>query len=535
MNTGLNIITSVTMLPAFVYNNKDPYSVIVDFKHDILHGFLPETIIILTILLLCGLSLIKHQYRKPAVIYTSGIGLIIALFLLVYTFLTSAVSPIIFAGIFSSDPLSIIFRFIILLSTLLVLAFTSTYLEKTYRFEAEFYILLLTATLGAMLMSGASDLIMVFVAMETLGISSYLLTGYIRTNSLNNEAALKYLIIGSAATAILLFGMSYLYGLTGSTLFSEIAQKITANKMDITLFVILITIIAGVGYKMAIAPFHVWAPDIYQGAPTPYAAFLSVASKAAGFALMIRIMILLFVNLTAWQVIFAILAILSMFIGNLTALAQKDIKRLLAYSSIAHAGYIIIGLVVATSFNIENGISSMLYYLIVYVFMQLGAWCAVVLFYNQTGSDKIKDYAGLVYKRPLLAGSFILCLLSLAGIPITAGFFAKFYIFQAAILAGNKYLWLVIIALINSAISIYYYMFVIKTMMLKEPSEAVKNLDNEKLYLIPQSEALSFALGFTVSAVIVMGIFASPIIDLSNYSVQQLLNYKANMANTTIY
>ena len=164
--------------------------------------------------------------------------------------------------------------------------------------------------------------------------------------------------------------------------------------------------------------------------------------------------------------------------------------------------------------------------------MQLGAWCAIILFYNLTGSDKIDDYAGLAYKRPLLAGSLTLCLLSLAGIPITAGFFAKFYIFQAAILAGNQYLWLIIIALINSAISIYYYMYVIKTMLVKEQSEVVKNLDNQ---LVPDSKALSFALGFTVSAVIIMGIFASPIIQLSNYSIQQLKNYKANMINMNIF
>ncbi|MEW5819283.1 MAG: NADH-quinone oxidoreductase subunit NuoN [Cyanobacteriota bacterium] len=529
--TVSNIISNAYNIHGVIPPPVDPYSTIVDFKRDIISGFLPETIIILAILALCIIALIKPKYRKVAVIYTTGIGLVIALFALVYSFLAASNSPVIFAGMFCSDPISIIFRFIMLISTLLVLAFTSSYLEKAYRFEAEFYILLLTATLGAMIMSGANDLIMVFIAMETLGISSYLLTGYIRSDNLNNEAALKYLIIGSAATAVLLFGMSYLYGLTGSTSFNEITQKIIGSQLNITLFVILIMFIAGVAYKMGAAPFHVWAPDVYQGAPTPYAAFLSVASKAAGFILMIRIMALIFGSILIWQIIFAILAILSMFIGNLTALVQTDIKRLLAYSSIAHAGYIIIGFAVAS----EYSISSMIYYIVIYMFMQLGAWCSVVLFYNQTGSSDIEDYAGLAYKRPLLAGSFILCLLSLAGIPITAGFFAKFYIFQAAILEGNDYLWLIIIALINSAISIYYYMYVIKTMMLKEPSEAVQKLGSETFSLMPQSKAISFALGFTVSAVIIMGIFASPIIDLSNYSVQQLLDYKANILNRSIF
>ena len=532
MITGSSLLTNFMLLPAFLGVEKDPYSTTANFKTDILYGFMPETVVIVTILLLCCFCLINQKYRKPVVIYTSYIGLIISLFFVVFSFSTLSSNPLIFKETYSSDALCIIFRFIILISTIIVLALTNNYMEKTYRFESEFYVLLLTATLGAMLMSGANDLIIAFVGMETLGISSYLLTGYIRTDERNNEAALKYLIIGSAATAILLFGMSYLYGLTGSTAFHEIANKLSPAHMNITLFVLIIMLIAGIGYKMAIAPFHVWAPDVYQGAPTPYTAFLSVASKAAGFVLMIRVLFIIFGDISLWQVIFAILAILSMFLGNLTAIVQKDIKRLLAYSSIAHAGYISIGLIVATNANIENGLSSMLYYLIVYMFMQLGAWCAVILFYNLTGSDKIEDYAGLAYKRPLLAGSFTLCLLSLAGIPITAGFFAKFYIFQAAILGGSQYLWLIIIALINSAISMYYYMYVIKTMLVKEQSECVKSLDN---HLTPDSKALSFALGFTVSAVIIMGIFASPLIQLSNYSIQQLKNYKANIINMNIF
>jgi NAD(P)H-quinone oxidoreductase subunit 2 len=414
--------------------------------------------------------------------------------------------------------------------TLLVVGFSATYLEKAYRFETEFYILLMTALLGTMLMSGANDLIMTFIALETLGISSYLLTGYMRNNVSNNEAALKYLIIGASSTGILLFGMSYLYGYTGATVFSDIAYRMSASSMSLTFLMISIMIIAGIGYKMAVAPFHVWAPDVYQGAPTPYTAFLSVASKAAGFVLITRIMVVIFATLPVWQVILIILSILSMFIGNLTAIVQKDIKRLMAYSSIAHAGYITIGLIVAS----EYSLSSMIYYLMIYLFMQLGAWCSILLFYNYTGSDKIEDYSGLVYKKPLLAGSFILCLLSLAGIPITAGFFAKFYVFQAAILESNQFLWLVIIALINSAISLYYYMNIIRVMMLKEESELVQKIDIENIEAAEKSKTLSFVLGFTVSGVLLLGIFASPLIDLSKYSIEQLINHKTNIANTNI-
>jgi NAD(P)H-quinone oxidoreductase subunit 2 len=530
MVVGGQFINDIYSVPNNL-NCENVYYSLGNFITDIQSGFLPETIVILTILLLCFLSfMIKPQNRKLVITNVCTLGLLLALFSLLFTAKNMGNNPIIFMGMFSSDLISIIFRFIALLTTLLVVGFSTNYFEKVYRFETEFFILLLTAALGTMLMAGTNDLIMTFIAVETVGISSYLLTGYIRNNVLNNEAALKYLIIGTASTGILLFGMSYLYGLTGSTIFTEIAYNLSTPTNSIALFVALIMIIAGVGYKMAVAPFHVWAPDVYQGAPTPVTAFLSVASKAAGFILMTRIIVIIFYNYPAWQIILTILAILSMFIGNLTALIQTDIKRLLAYSSIAHAGYITIGLIVAS----EYSLSSMIYYIIIYLFMQLGAWCSILLFYNQTGSDKIEDYSGLVYKKPLLAGSFIICLLSLAGIPITAGFFSKFFIFQAAILENSKYTWLIIIALINSAISLYYYMRVVKVMMLNEQSELVQNMDKENVHLIPQSKTLSFVLGFTVSAVLLLGIFALPLIDLSMYSVKQLINYKSNSANVNV-
>lgn len=511
----------------------DLTSNLTNIQYDVLNGFIPESIITLVILILCFVSFaVKPKFRKPLVINLSVIGIVLALFSLIYSFVNGQFYTDLFSGMFVSDPLSMIFRFIMLLSALTVVGLSTGYFEKTYRFESEYYILLLTATLGTMLMAGANDLIMAFVAMETLGISSYLLTGYIRKDIKNNEAALKYLVIGAASSGVLLYGMSFLYGFSGSTHFNLIAQHISPNSMNYALIIPLITVIAGIGYKMAVAPFHVWSPDVYEGAPTPFTAFLSVASKAAGFVLMIRIMtIVFFVNAPEWQIIVAVLCVLSMFIGNLTALAQTNIKRLLAYSSIAHAGYITIGLVVFS----ENSLSSLIYYIIVYLFMQLGAWCAILIFFNQTGSDKIEDYSGLAHKRPVLALGFSLCLLSLAGIPITAGFFAKFYLFQAAILGGNEYLWLIIIALINSAISLYYYINVIKLMVINKQSNVVENLNSDEEQAIsPQSKSLSFVLGFTVSAVILIGIFASPIIELSKYSVEQLINYRSSIAKLYI-
>lgn len=521
-------LSFISCLPAVILLDKNPFSNLTDLRLDIIYGFMPETIMIIAILILCCLAfLIKPSYRKTSVVFTSYLGTILALITSFYYLISQPNNFIIFSGMFNSNVISLVFRLIILAGTVMVIALSINYLEKEDQFEPEFFILLLTAVLGAMLMTGANDLIMVFVATETLGISSYMLTGYIRSDKLSNEASLKYLIIGSAATAIFLFGMSYLYGLTGATTFNEISYRLTTMGSSPTLIVIIMMIIFGVGYKMAVAPFHMAAPDVYQGAPTPISAFLSVISKSAGFILMIRFIILIFPQMLFWEIIFAILAILSMFIGNLTALVQSDIKRLLAYSSIAHAGYIVIGFVI----NSTSSFSSMIYYLIIYMFMQLGAWCCVILFYDMTKTNKIEDYSGLVYKRPLLTASFTICLLSLAGIPITAGFFAKFYIFQSAILGGSEYLWLIIIALINSAISLYYYLYVIKVMILNKPSNIVDQIDNESNNLDPQNKTLTFLLGFSVSAVIFMGILASPLIDISRYSVEQLINCKINVLN----
>jgi NAD(P)H-quinone oxidoreductase subunit 2 len=303
-----------------------------------------------------------------------------------------------------------------------------------------------------MFLAGAEELVMIFVSLETLSIASYLMTGYMKRDPRSNEAALKYLLIGASSSAIFLYGLSLLYGLSGGeTKLMAIAQS-TGTFNSLALLISLVFVIAGISFKISAVPFHQWTPDVYEGAPTPVVAFLSVGSKAAGFALAIRLLTEAFPAVVEqWQFIFTALAILSMVLGNVVAIAQTSMKRMLAYSSIGQAGFVMIGLVIGT----EAGYTSMLFYLLIYLFMNLGAFTCVILFAIRTGTDQISEYAGLYQKDPLLTLVLSICLLSLGGIPPLAGFFGK----------------LLILGLITSVVSIYYYIRVIKMMVVKEPHE----------------------------------------------------------------
>jgi NAD(P)H-quinone oxidoreductase subunit 2 len=378
-----------------------------------------------------------------------------------------SVNPIGFLGGFNSDALSIVFRGIIALSAAVTILMSVTYVEQSGTSLGEFICILLTATLGGMFLSGADELVTVFVSLETLSISSYLMTGYMKRDPRSNEAALKYLLIGASSSAIFLYGSSLLYGLSGGeTRLSAIATQIATNgtSESIGLVVALVFAIAGIAFKIAAVPFHQWTPDVYEGSPTPVVAFLSVGSKAAGFALAIRLLVTCFPPLVEeWRFVFTALAILSMVLGNVVALAQTSMKRMLAYSSIGQAGFVMIGLLPGT----DAGYASMVFYLLVYLFMNLGAFTCVILFSLRTGTDEINEYAGLYQKDPLLTLGLSICLLSLGGIPPLAGFFGKLYLFWAGWRSG-LYL-LVLLGLLTSVISIYYYIRVMKMMVVKEP------------------------------------------------------------------
>lgn len=448
--------------------------------------------------------------------YVAIVGLLAAVVALYFQWDT--VDPVSFLGAFNGDALSIVFRGVIALSAAVTLLITIRYVEQSGTALAEFIVILLTATLGGMFLSGADELVMVFVSLETLSISSYLLTGYMKRDSRSNEAALKYLLIGAASSAIFLYGVSLLYGLSGGqTRLSAITTSIATNgEQSLGVVIALVFVIAGIAFKISAVPFHQWTPDVYEGSPTPVVAFLSVGSKAAGFALAIRLLVNAFPLVSEqWRFVLTALAVLSMVLGNVVALAQTSMKRMLAYSSIAQAGFVMIGLVVGT----EAGYASMVFYLLVYLFMNLGGFACIILFSLRTGTDEITEYSGLYQKDPLLTLCLSVCLLSLGGIPPLAGFFGKIYLFWAGWKAGAYTL--VLLGLITSVISIYYYIRVVKMMVVKEPeemSEAVKNYPPVQ-WNLPGMRPLQVGLVICLIATSLAGILSNPLFTLANESV----------------
>jgi len=483
-------------------------------------AILPELIVTVTLLLVVVVDLIVGRVASSKTMpYVAIAGLLAAIAALYYQWDTS--NPIAFLGSFNSDALSVVFRGIIALSAAITILMSIRYVEQSGTALAEFITILLTATLGGMFLSGAEELVMIFVSLETLSISSYLLTGYTKRDPRSNEAALKYLLIGASSSAIFLYGTSLLYGLSGGeTQLGKIAAHIVSSGLDqsIGLVIALVFVIAGIAFKIAAVPFHQWTPDVYEGSPTPVVAFLSVGSKAAGFALAVRLLVTAFPLLTEeWHFVLTALAILSMILGNVVALAQTSMKRMLAYSSIGQAGFVMIGLVIGT----DAGYSSMVFYLLVYLFMNLGAFTGVILFSLRTGTDQISEYAGLYQKDPLLTLALSICMLSLGGIPPLAGFFGKLYLFWAGWQAGAYVL--VLLGLVTSVISIYYYIRVVKMMVVKEPhemSEAVQRYP-EIRWNLPGMRPLQVGLVLTLIVTSLAGILSSPLFSLSNDSVSK--------------
>ena len=478
---------------------------------------LPEGIITVTLILVLVGDLIVGRSSARWLPYVAIAGLLAAIVALVFGW--NAADPISFLGSFNSDNLSVVFRGIIALSTAVTLLMSVRYVEQTGTALAEFIAIMLTATLGAMFLCSANELVMIFISLEMLSISSYLMTGYMKRDPRSNEAALKYLLIGASSSAIFLYGLSLLYGLSGGeTQLSAIAAKLTdvSGGQSLGLAISLVFVVAGIAFKISAVPFHQWTPDVYEGSPTPVVAFLSVGSKAAGFALAIRLLVTAFAVITdEWKVIFMALAILSMVLGNVVALAQTSMKRMLAYSSIGQAGFVMIGLTAGT----DEGYSSMVFYMLIYLFMNLGAFTGIILFTLRTGSDQISDYAGLYQKDPLLTLCLSICLLSLGGIPPLAGFFGKIYLFWVGWQAGLY--GLVLLGLLTSVVSIYYYIRVVKMMVVKEPqemSEVIKNYP-EMQWSLPGMRPLQVGLILTVIATSVAGILANPLFTLANDSV----------------
>jgi NAD(P)H-quinone oxidoreductase subunit 2 len=478
---------------------------------------LPEGIVIITLMAVICYDLIVGRESIHWTPYIAIAGLLASVVALFYQW--DNPTPISFLGAFNSDPLSVVFRGIIALSTAVTILMSVRYVEQSGTSLAEFLGIMLTATLGAMFLSAANELVTIFVSLETLSISSYLLTGYMKRDSRSNEAALKYLLIGAASSAVFLYGVSLLYGLSGGeTQLDKIALgMVQANAgHSIGLAIALVFTITGIAFKISAVPFHQWTPDVYEGSPTPVVAFLSVGSKTAGFALAIRLLVNAFGLVSEqWHFVFTALAILSLVLGNVVALAQTSMKRMLAYSSIAQAGFVTIGLIA----NTDAGYASMVFYLLVYLFMNLGGFACVILFSLRTGTDQISEYAGLYQKDPLLTLALSICLLSLGGIPPLAGFFGKIYLFWAGWQAG-LYL-LVLLGLVTSVVSIYYYIRVVKMMVVKEPhemSETVKNYP-EISWKLEGMRPLQVGLIVSLIATSLAGILSNPLFTLANDSV----------------
>ncbi|MCJ7535909.1 MAG: NADH-quinone oxidoreductase subunit N [Anaerolineales bacterium] len=371
--------------------------------------------------------------------------------------------------------------------------------------KGEFYLLLLVSTIGMSLMAASADLIMLFLAIETTSIPLYILAGFYKQDNKSTEAGYKYFLFGAMTSAIMLYGFSLIYGFTGTTDIYEITKMVVSGGVSLTLAIgTLILVMVGFGFKISVVPFHFWAPDVYEGAPTPVAGFLSTASKAAGFAVLMRVLLTIYADpevIPYWVIIVAALSVFSMTLGNAMALAQKNIKRLLAYSSIAHAGYALIG-VAALS---ELGIASVVYYLIVYVITNLAAFGAIAAFWRISGSDQISDYAALSRRSPKLALIMMVTFLSLAGMPPLGGFVAKFFVFAAAVNAGL--VWLAIIGVLNSIVGLYYYMVVLKVVYL------FRSEDEDKP--VPVTRPYALALTVLVAGIILLGTLFGPWADWS--------------------
>jgi len=420
------------------------------------------------------------------------------------------------------DNFALFFKVIFALSTFLIVVISLRSREIIPVEQGEYYSLLLAITLAMMLFASATNLLMVYMALEMVSVISYVLSGYLKTTRKSSEAALKYCIYGGVASGVMIYGISLIYGLTGTLSFTEVqaalAQQDRPQALAVSVAVILM--LAGFGYKIASVPFHMWAPDVYEGAPTPITAFFSIGPKAAGFAAMIRFFYEALslpssehpgtwtaLSHLEWPMLMAIISAVTMTLGNLVALVQNNLKRLLAYSSIAHVGYILMGFSVLTN----EGIRAMLFYLVVYLIMNLGAFLVVIYVSNQLGSEEISGYTGLAWRMPYLACAMGVFLFSLTGIPPLAGFVGKFFLFAAVI--EEKLYWLAVIGLLNSVVSLYYYARIIKAMFLDEATERTQ---------VPRQPLYDGLIGVLMALTVLFGVYWSPLFRWADHSLSFL-------------
>ena len=446
---------------------------------DLLKLASPEAIVVLTALVVLSIGLLTERAAAICA-FVGALGLVIA---------TGAVLMLpryasLFGGMLVITPLTSLFKVICL-----GLAFFTVCLvrsEKSLRHPGEYLAVILLATVGLMLLVGSEEFLMIFIGLELLGLSLYVMAAFDKTDVRSAEAGLKYFLFGSTSSAFTLFGISLIYGMSGSTALAAISEKLAAVPVQPLLATGIIMTLIGFAFKIAAAPFHLWAPDAYQGAPIPSAAFIASGSKVASFVVLGKIVLVSFgpvhgssawhAMAAGWSPVLAVLAASSILIGNLVALAQTNVRRLLAYSAVAHAGYTLLGLIAGD----RDGFSATLFYVAVYAITLVGAFGVVAVVRSETGGDDLKNFSGLAARAPLLAGCMAIFMFSLAGIPPLAGFFGKFYLFSAALRAGGDHglLWLVVLALFGSFVSLYYYLIVLKAIFVDQPSRTGPALDH---------------------------------------------------------
>ena len=485
---------------------------------------LPEFIVLLMAILIVIIDLIipqrlRHYLGYLAILGYAG-GIVAAGALYYYT--SSQITS--FSGMFVRDNFSSFFEILFMITGILIVLITPNYSIKRHIPLGETYAIQAFSVLGMMIVASSGDLMAIFVGIELTSICSYMLTAFARNDRGSAEGALKYFLLGIFATAILVYGMAWAFGMTGTTNLAEINRILSTTPSlvsDPGLTFAMLLMIVGFGFKIAAVPFHVWTPDAYEGAPTPVAAFMSVGPKAAGFAALIRVMVEALPALASqWSVILAVLAVLTMTLGNVVAIAQTSVKRMLAYSSIAHTGYIIVGLAsylnTASPEKQNDAISSVLIYSLIYVFMNIGAFAILVYVQDRQGGAEVHSFDGLASWAPAAALAMAFCLLSLTGIPPTGGFLGKFYVFRAAI--DNGYTWLAIVGVLNSAVSAFFYLRIIYTMYFNPVSDEVK------AKLKPTNNVL-IGICMTISciAILLLGIYPDPALNMARDGAAPLI------------
>jgi NADH-quinone oxidoreductase subunit N len=482
--------------------------IVADFVPGQMLAILPQILLLALAILILLADAVWRPAQRAWLGWASALGLAVVLLVMLFFCRPTADESLLFGGMIRHDWLAFSFTVLFLFSASIACILSIGLGGVSDR--GEYYALVVVATLGMSLMASAADLVMLYLAIETTSIPLYVLAGFLKQDDKSTESGLKYFLFGAMTSTVMLYGFSLLYGAAGETNLYRLAEAMTSRGTPVVFLVgALILVLVGFSFKIAAVPFHFWTPDVYEGAPTPITAFISTASKAAGFAVLVRVMLAVFPAVQPyWVSLLAVVAAVTMTLGNLLALVQKNLKRMLAYSSIAHAGYALIGVVALSQF----GAGSTVFYLGAYIITNLAAFAVVVLFAHTAGSEEIADYAGMSRRSPALALAMLVALLSLAGMPPMAGFVAKVFVFAAAVESGL--IWLAVVGVLNAIIGLYYYLTVLKVVYL------YRSEHEDKPIALPAPQALALAL--CVAGILLVGIVSAPWLTLAVQAASSL-------------